>query len=249
MIVIIGILIMIVFRQCENQSSLERQFEQNRVALTDNVKILKNAVGELTWQKAAFVSTIDDMKKYNEKLYNEALEINGKVKSLQNINAQLIITEIKKSIDSLKVKNIALNGGIKSELPWTFEEKYGSFSYYLEGHSDIWRKDSTLEYLGSYLTRQKYNLKLKTYITNVDGILQGGVEPFEPTPGLTFDIETGIFEIPKDMKSSKNWSIGIGPYIGLGYNKVMWSSKEPSFAEFGWSVGIGLNLNYTLFSF
>ena len=247
---VIGLLTLVMFKQCENQDAINRQNEQNRTALTDNVRILENKIGELTWTKAAFAAELADMKKFNIQLYNEAMEINGKVQSLQNINASLIIDEIKKSIDGLKPKDVVEDGGIKTSLPWIFEEQMGSFSYYLEGETNVFRKDSTLALLGSNLMKQEYRLQLKTYITMKDGILEGGVEPLVPTPGLTFDIETGIFNMDSQdvLGGENNFVFGIGPYIGVGYGNV-WNPTGSAYNGFGWSVGIGASITYKIFSF
>jgi len=252
---IIGLLFFVLFKQCEDRRALEWQNEQNRNALLDTVRVIKNKLDEDIWIKTAFAAKLEDMEKLNKKLYDEVKSINGKVKTLQNVDAKMIIDKIVDAINKpTEVGND--NKGYLYKFPWEFKNEIGSFSYNLLGSTYVVHDtlQDTVIIDKTILEKQSYTLALKTFITeDKDGTLIGGVAPIVPTEGLSFSIETGIFDpimSKKFLKASerKNVSFGIGPYIGVGYKTIWNPGGDPStFKGLGWSFGLGLNLSYNLF--
>lgn len=87
--IIVGILIFLNLRTCsrlkdEKQERKKQEIihNQNIDALTDTLKVVKNKLGEEESVKSAFIAENDQLKKLNNKLYNEVLKELGGVKSI-----------------------------------------------------------------------------------------------------------------------------------------------------------------------
>lgn len=253
---IIGLLCVFLFRQCEDNGALKWIAQQNQKALIDSMHIIKNKVDELSWEKTAFAANLEDMKKLNIKLYNEAIEINGKVKTLQNVDVNYIVTKVREAI--VDGGQVTHNGDMDTyKYPWRESYPNGSIKSSLEGFVTIehTRKPNDIINLKSLtINKETLELSLKTYITeNEDGILVGGVSPMQVTPGLNFILETGVFDPINSKKfniaeNPSSYVIGIGPYLGAGFSNV-WNPGGTAYSGFGWSLGIGFTFSYKILSF
>lgn len=256
LVAIIGLLILFLFNQCESNKEMKWFAEQNQNALTDTLTKLNDRLGNAVWEKYAFAGELDDIKKLNAELYKEAIELKGTVKTLHKLNADLIISEIRKiKIDPPDIKETDSNYFYTYN--WNENYKLGSFDSKLSGIIEILKDKQTKEFelKNIEIKKQAISLGLKTFITeDDDGLLKAGVAPLEPTPGLTFKLETGVFDPALSSKynniKKNDFSVGFGPYIGIGYGQI-WnpSGNPPTYNGVGWSSGLSINISYKIFEF
>jgi hypothetical protein len=214
-----SILILIFFSlyQCDSNRDLKDQAkidEQNRLALTDSVRIIKNDLGEEISIKNVLIADKKELFSLNKDLANDLGKLEGKVKYISSI-----VTDIKNS-EPIVITNTVKEypDGLK-ELSWNYDKQFDeNNSRKIEGSSkfviDTTKKILKIVDKGTVITKDEMKIKLITGLTEIDGSYQIYVKT--DYPGVKFDKIDGSVLDKEMFIKPKEPSVIMGPSISAG---------------------------------
>lgn len=236
----------LLLRQCEKTKESEASAKQNFEALKGDLIVIKDKLGNPVTESAAFVASIDELKKLNLNLYNEIKNMKGDIKSLAEFNIAYIDTVKHKLKDTIIFNNSMKVAGYDYISRWIYQGNQGSLYTEFEGESH-YSFDTVafkLHSEGSVLNKSCIKLDLISGIEkSSDGIYRTFVKPKLPTEGLSFNIESAIVDKSTfGIETKDRWAFG--PVVSIGVGGPVTQFKI--FDTFNWQLGFGLT--YNLFS-
>jgi hypothetical protein len=236
-------------RELKNKSELD---EKNIAAMSATLQTERKKNGDLLVVIDGYVATEDDLRKYNQRLYNEVKEQKGHVITLNNTVIQLEQDKVmlRKYIDKLKSEMDSMTKLNDSTWmnKWTLAYKYDSLnSDYFEGTTIIKLvngKTLELKSGGSELTYRKSTIDLVFGNKFEDGKLRVFVESKYPGFGVNHMAGTLIDpnEIPelKKMMEKKHWFNGWNIGISATYGWNFFTQKP--------SLIVGPSMTYSVYN-
>jgi hypothetical protein len=252
LIAMIFLLFSLYVKQCEDNTTLKKIYQQNQKALLDSLFIIKNKVGELSYEKYTLITDVENLKNINKDLYNETQKISGKVKEISEYNIKYEIDEIKKLVSEIKIKQYD-KGTINTDV-WKNNINDGSFNANIEGYTDAYLDtiNCKISKMETYMSSFKYSLDLISYTKiDKDGLIVSGVKTLKETKGLSLNLKS--YEVDdkikdawdKYNKKSSLFSVVLGPYVGYGLSQDKFNNYW--FSNF--QIGIGLQIGIKIFNF
>jgi hypothetical protein len=233
------IVLLLLLQQCNKSSNLKedlRMADQNRLALTDSVRTIKNKWGEEITVKNVLVANAKELKELNTELSKELKKISGDVVYLQRM-----VGKIKN--DTIRITNTVTEypDGTK-QLAWDYDTTYTQFDgRSLAGYSRFVIDTVTGKIIdrGTVITKDEIRIKLTTGLTELDDSYQIFVKT--DYPGLKFDqLDGSIVDKKKFAGSSNESSWVFGPYIGAGVG------YDPHNRVFGPSINVGVGVMFNI---
>lgn len=208
--------------------------KQNIEALKDKVRVVKTKNGKNEFIiKSLVVKNKRDLKKLNDKLYNEIKDERGKVLTLTKFN-----TVIK--YDTLVLKNTLIEypDGYK-DITWLYDTTYSKNNFkFIKGVSRFKiNQNGDLIDLTTLITENTEGIEIVLgYKDNGDGIefFARSEHPYFKVNNIESVMLTSNSQVFNKYKKSKR--LFIGPYLGIGINNNL--IITPSLG-----LGIGYNLN------
>lgn len=243
--IIIFILIVLLLKTCNKlkEERLNHQkeiamYENNLIAMKDSLRTYydKELDRMVTEKTSYLIKNIEDMKKYNEKLYNEFKNIKGLVAGIQS-NINVIVPTLVSELNNIFVDPKDSN---KYTIPWNFNYRDEGFTQTLYGRTQF-KIDPLIckaTPLQSILDTNYFNISVRYALTEEKS--RYIVKAFSPSKLVKFTELDGALVIDKvipDAKTYNNWSFG--PYVGFGLNTDIKGENS----RFGWSVGLSLSYN------
>ena len=225
--ILIGLCIIFYVKSC----SLERKSLSQAKSVRDTTYVYQNKKGEDYTAKDVQVQELSDLKKMNRELYDEVKSLRDnpltvtKVKLLIKTDTVYARVESKDSVDSLQYRYRMFN--------WTGGDKFYSISGQTRLRNDF--KDFQTKIF-------KMQMDADLTMDLIDQKDHMSVIVKSSNPYLKVD---GIYSVMLDPRKSdyikqffkpKRW--GIGPYIGVGFDKDLKLSPQ---------IGIGIQYNFIRF--
>lgn len=225
---LIAVMSLLFLRECGMNSNLRKEAErqsQNTRALMDTVKTVVNKAGEEQSEKLTLIATADELKKYNQDLYEELKKQKAQVMQLvsttASINSQ--VKGIQTTLD--QDPDMPTPPGEKwpksYRLNWAYDSTYspGNFQR-ISGFSRIKvLNDSTFVPGATDITQNSIGFKLVTGLEKDGDDYKIFVKSNHPGFKVS-DIEGAVIprkDNPLFPQSSKwNWGITFGPAISIG---------------------------------
>jgi len=243
LVIAIAILIILNLRTCNSlkQEKMEHKkdvamYENNLIAMNDSItayydKELDRMVSEKT---SLLVKSVDDLKKYNEDMYEEFKTMKNMIAGIQS-DVNVIVPELRSEIRKVKQDP---NDSTKFDIPFEFNFGDEGLTQKIEGFSKISVRDNYPSILYSQLDTNRFNIKLRYALTEDDNTYT--VKAFSPSPLVKFTELDGAMTIDKVVPDSKTvpTRITLGPYVGVGFNKYGDEWKP------GVSVGVSVGYNF-----
>lgn len=240
---------LLLYRQCETEKGLRNDLanaKNNQAALIDTVRVTKNRAGELQYQIRSFISSAEELKALNAELAAELQKQKGQVAQLTKIVGRLSSTHVDPAPGTT-----TSNGQPCDSLGGSFVTKWETYKQYdsinwrrLKGETTVNLKNKKVVNSETNILIDDISFDLITGLTQVDDHYEIFVK--SNYPGFRPTSIKGAF-IPSDKLCPKNppkkWSFGVGPQVGLGLGV-----SGPNIA-FGYYIGVGLSIQYTLFKF
>lgn len=237
-IIILGILLLMSTKSCNNLKTDLAVSNQNNKALSDSVRYSKNKVGELEASKNVLISQKGNLENLSKSLADEVKKEKGRVYSLE----KYILKIGNKPGDTIYIENtlIKYKDG-EYGLNWEYDsifDKENSRS--LSGISKFKLVDSNVIPKNTLITKDEINFNLVTGLREKGDNLEIFVRSNYPGFNV-INLEGAIIDpkknpVFKKYTAPKKWSLG--PYIGFGFS----STLTPS-------IQIGVGLQYSLFKF
>lgn len=225
----------------DSKNELKKQSEiadQNYRALNDSLTHVKNKAGELEATKSAFISKLEELKKINKDLYDEAKKENGELRSLikgaLSIKSNdIVISNSLKSYPDNKTFGLLFEK-YKNDSGMTWSIK-GESRFKLEnntifpGETEIFNNETKVKLVLGFTTEKNGDYKVfarsgSPYVKfdDLDGVL---IIPKKPDPILSPDKKKTRFSLGFNVGygiTTFNRQVYLGPYIGLGvtYNLI-----------------------------
>ena len=228
----------------DEDSSIDNFIDnQNLKALKDSVRVYKNKIGELTYQKYSLISNNNSLDSLNKELAEELKNARGKV-----------ITIVKyKTIykrDTVYVNNTLtkyLDG--RYSLDWKNDTIYSPGNYRTLSGNSFFKVDTltnTITPLYTRINRDEIGFSMVTGLQEKDSLLEIFVTPKFPGMIVT-DIQGTLVdpresEVIKKFFPAKKWSVG--PYFGIGISSNL---KKPS--QIIPTIGFGVSIQRSLIRF
>jgi hypothetical protein len=245
----IVVLALLLLQQCgatRNAKTDLAMANQNIFALNDSIRISKNRVGELQYEKGVLITSEKGLRDLNEELYNELKKQRDDIAFLQKIVGKLSTPVPQQPIPG--------TGGVTGRPCDSIGTYYAEWEDYRQFDADNYRRlkaktDITVKY--EKVTDVKTSILTDEIgfdlITGIKENSDGNFEIFVKSnyPGFTPTKIDGAFIPRKDLfppQKKKNWSVGVGPQIGVGVGGL--ATPGPV-----WYFGLGLGLQYTFFRF
>lgn len=229
----IAVLSLLFLRECGQNSDLRKEAErqsQNANALMDTVKIVVNRAGEEQAERLTLIATTEELKTYNQSLYNELQKQRGQVMQLVSTTA---------SINS-QVKGIQTTLDQDPEMPtppgekwpksyrlnWSFDSTYSVGNYHrIKGFSRLRvLNDSTFVPGLTDITENESGFKLITGLKKEGGDYKIFVKSDHPGFKVS-DIEGAVIPSKGNplFPQKRNWGLGItfGPTLSVGGSVTM----------------------------
>lgn len=200
-------------------SNYKEMNNNNIIALTDSIHYYQNKNGELIASKRLLMGDMSTLKLANDSLYNVLKDMKvSKPNSVVYIQGEASLPQV----DTMWiVQKDSLN---KINKEFAFNDDYRS----LEGN--VYLVDDTL---GLNVAKDEVYFDYVVAIENNQVLLKSN------NPYIKYKEITGL-TVPNQVSKKKHWSIGIGPNVSYGYD-----FNNRKFAPM---IGIGVQLNYNLFS-
>lgn len=214
--------------------------ENNLKALNDTLKVYFDEVLNATVsEKTAYiVQNIEDLKKYNEELFNEFKNINGLIAGFSG-EVRVQLSDIENKLDG-QVNEDPTDETYR-ELPWYFNYSDDGFKYNVTGFSSFRLVDCEIIDPRSRLVSSDFSIDVKYSLTETsDGYI---VSAYTKSPLVSFNNIDGVVNINKTKSDCITSRWGFGPSIGFGLNTDV-VGKE---SRFGWHIGFGVT--YSIFNF
>lgn len=240
--IIIFLLVVSLFKTCGdlNREKDARKkdvvlYENNIKAATDSLKTYydKKLDAMVTEKTSYMLSEISDLKKYDEKLYNEFKGVKNMVAGIKS-DVNIIIPTLIDINNNLPKPDPG--DSTKFTLPFAFNYKDEGLTQNLIGntHFRILNNKPQIP-ITSTLTTNTFDIKLK-YNIKKDEKGRSVVQATSPSKLVQFTELDGALILPKTPQASR---FAFGPYVGFGLNTDIVGQG----ARFGWSVGIGGTYN------
>lgn len=226
-IVLLGIIIFMGFRTC----NMEKELMSNNIILTDSLYEYKNKVGELYAEKTTYISSIDELKRINQDLYDECKKLKDN---------PIIVTKIETitKIDSVYIKSepIIVNDKITNNYNYNDNYLNMNISHILyDNVGELFVNDISMKadiYYNIIEDKKNKSLSIITRSTNpyliINDVNGGLISPdnsktldnyFKRKNKWTFGISGGMYCI-YDINSK---AIGVGPGFGLSLSYNFYS--------------------------
>lgn len=248
LLIIVAVLLILLFRQCNQTSNLKNQLSLQSLnidALHDSIRIEKNKLGEETYLKKILLTDKENLEKLNSDLAKELKIAKGKVIALEKINANI-------ASDTQYVNNtITLYTNGNYSLDWKFDTTYSQGNYRRFSGSSFFNIDTIYNKVNPGRTRineDEIGFSFVTGIREKDKALEIFITPRYPNMKIT-NIEGAIIDPSKSsvlrmMFPRRKWNIG--PYVGLGISAGSGFNGE---FMIGPSLNIGIAVSWSWISF
>lgn len=218
-IILLAIIVFMGFKTCNT----EKELIANNVILTDSLYEYRNKVGELYAEKATYISTIDDLSRINQELYDECKKLKDN---------PIVVTKIETvtKIDSIYIKSepIIVNDKITNNYNYNDNYLNMNISHVLYNNiGELFVNDISVEadiYYDIIENKKSKSLSIITRSTNpylkINDVNGGIINPtnsktlenyFKHRNKWSFGISGGMYCI-YDVNSK---TIGVGPGFGL----------------------------------
>jgi hypothetical protein len=248
LLVIVGIVCMLLFRQCSSTLNLQSQLEiqnLNLDALNDTVRVQKNKAGEDMFVKKTLLANKESLEKLNSDLAVELKKVKGQVIALQKVKA-----ETKTEIQYVPTYVTKYNDG-KYSLDWKLDTTYSEGNYRKLSANSYFEIDTlrhTIKPGNTKIGEDVLGFSFVTGLREKDNALEIFVTP--KYPGMTITSMEGAIidphksEVLKKMFPQKKWSIGpfAGVGIGAGVNFIGKPIAGPVFV-------LGIGVQYSIIKF
>lgn len=248
LLVIIGILCMLLFRQCSSTSNIQSQLDiqnLNLDALNDTIRVQKNKAGEDMFVKKTLLADKNSLEKLNSDLSDELKKVKGQVIALQKVGAKVDtkIRYVPTYLTEYPDGNYSLD--------WKFDTTYSEGNYRKFSGNSFFEIDISTNEVIPRKTKIGEDILAFSFVTGLrekDDALEIFVTPKYPDMVIT-DIEGAIIdphksEVLKKMFPQKKWSVG--PYAGIGIGAGNAFNGIPII---GPMFSLGIALQYSLFKF
>jgi hypothetical protein len=245
--IIVGVLIVLFSGTCGRNSRLKEESErqvQNISAMTDTIRTIKLANGELQSSKNAFMASAKELEKLNSDLAAEVKAQKGKVVTLNRIVFQLKqdTADLQAYINELLTKYetpVKVNDSTWN-VDWTLAFTYDSANFDIFNGRTVVGLRGPIAYLPQISLTQN-----KTFLLNRQSQMSltwgqkwedGRLKVYAQTSHPAF--QTKLLEgTYVDFPKKKHWftGFGIGPSINLGYDFL---NQKPAIV-----AGIGIQYN------
>jgi hypothetical protein len=245
----IVVLVLLLLQQCgatRNAKTDLAMANQNIFALNDTIRVAKNRADELQYEKGMLITSEKGLKDLNENLYNELKKQRGDIAFLQQIVGKLSTPKPDGPIPG--------TGGVTGNpcdstgtyfAEWEDYRQFDSLNYRrLKAKTDIKVFKKKVTDVKTEILTDEIGFNL---ITGIKENKEGNFEIFVKSdyPGFVPTRIDGAFIPRKDLfppQKKKNWSVGVGPQIGVGVGGL--ATPGPV-----WYFGVGVGLQYTFFRF
>lgn len=241
--VIILILILLNLKTCGNLSKeqLNHQrdnkiYENNIYAMNDTLKTKYDKdLDRMVTEKTSFlVKSVDDLKLYNEEMYNEFKNVKNMVAGIKS-DVRVILPALNDAIGNINQDPADSN---KFSMPWEFKFSDPGLTQNLIGKSNFGLNNCKPYFINSNLDSNSFNIKLRYAIT--EDADKYTVKAFSPSPLVTFTEMDGALSIDKIVpEATKSNRFSFGPTIGIGLNTDI-TGKD---SRIGWTIGVGATYN------
>jgi len=248
LLVVIAILCLLLFRQCDGNLDLKSQIKiqnMNLDALKDTVRIQKNKAGENTYVIKALLSDKKSLERLNKDLKDELDKQKGKV-----IVIERVITETE--VDTQYIYNyLSSYGNNKFSLDWKYDSTFSENNYRKFSGKSFFTVDTINNKVLPDITRidqDEMGFSFVTGIREKDKSLEIFVTPKYPGMKVT-QIEGAVIDPAKSdvlKKMFPNKKFSIGPYVGVGIGAGVGINGSPIF---GAVFNIGVGLQYSIIKF
>lgn len=242
--IIIIILIILMFSTC-NRLSEEKlnhkkdiaMYENNLTAQNDSIRTYYDKkIGMMISEKTSYlVKSVDDLKKYNEDMYNDFKNMKNMVAGIQS-TVGVIVPKLTSEINKIKQDP---NDSNKYTIPWQFTYSDAGLNQNLIGYSNFTLDNQCKPYgINSTLDTNIFNIKLRYAVTEEKGKYL--IKAFSPSNLVKFTELDGALTLDKmipDVTTPNKWAFG--PYVGIGLNTDMTGQNS----RFGWSIGFSATYN------
>lgn len=233
--VLVIILIILLFKQCEATKSAERRGDQNAKAASEGMKKYFEKDSSLTAEKYSYlVKSIADLEKYNKDLYEQFKKWKDK-DVVGGTSSTLTYSPESKTITTNIVQN-GLSGTVTVKYD-TIVEKTG-FQRHIQGYMPFNIKDSLLYTQPFVLSKDIIKFKVSTGFVKDD---KGNYKVLGNVSGMDMDIDVDGALVESQMSGYKEpWlqmalqggvglnsikPLGFTPYIGVGLSIPFWNIK------------------------
>lgn len=218
LLIVIAILCILLFKQCNNASNLSNQLDiqnHNLDALNDTIRIQKNKAGEDMFVKKTLLANKENLEKLNVDLSVELKKVKGQVIALQKVKA-----ETKNEIQYVPTYVTKYADG-KYSLDWNLDTTYSEGNYRKLSASSYFGIDTITHKVSAGKTKIKEDILGFSFVTGLrekGNALEIFVTP--KYPGMTITSMEGAIIDPhkssvlKKMFPEKNRSFG--PFVGVG---------------------------------
>lgn len=211
---------------------------QNDSAENAKIVLAVNKAGDLEATKQSFVTSLADLKKQNDSLYNESKKEIGTLRAI--IQTQGTVSTAPVSISNSLIKKA---DGETYGLAFAQDHLDTTLQWSIAGESDFKLINNVITPGTTTITKNKMSVNL------VLGFTEEGTDykvfARSTSPDVTFNTLNGGLIIPKQgdivcppVPAQKRW--GIGPFIGVGFGGS--NILTPSIF-----VGIGVDYNLVRF--
>ncbi len=244
MALIIALLIILNLKTCGslNTEKLNHQrdngmYENNIEAMNDTLKTkFDKDLNRMVSEKTSYlVKSVDDLKKYNEDLYNEFKNVKNMVAGIKS-DVRVILPKLNDAIGSI---NQDPNDTNKYSIPWDFKFSDEGLNQTLLGRSNFGLNNGKPYFINSKLDSNSFDIKLRYAITEDDN--KYTIKAFSPSPLVQFTEMDGALSIDKvvpEATKANRWSFG--PTIGIGLN----TDLKGGGSRLGWNIGVGVTYNF-----
>ena len=247
----IAVLIFLLMQKCDAVRDLTTDLKMssnNIKALNDTITTSKNKAGQLQYEKDVLLSSQAGIRELNSRLYQEIKKTQGQVAYIAELVAGIEIPKPPASPGTGSVSGDPCDSlGGTFTVEWEAKQDFDSLnSRHLKTKTMIGVKD------GKIVDNLTETIKDEIRFNLITGLVEknGNFEIFVRSdfPGFKPTKIDGAF-IPREKlfptQKKKNFSIGVGPQLGLGLGGgTTATSWRPAFY-----IGVGASFQYTIFRF
>jgi len=249
MFIAIVVLTLLLLRQCGETRNAKTDLamaNQNNFALNDTIRVSKNRINELQYEKGILITSEKGLKDLNTELYSELKKQTGDIAFLQKIVGKLSTPVPGKPIPGTgSISGSPCDSVGVYHATWEDFRQFDHNNYRrLKAKTDITVKDKNVSSVNTDILIDDIGFDL---ITGIKENPDGNFEIFVKSnyPGFMPTAIDGAFIPRKDLfppQAKKNWGVGVGPQTGVGLGGS--TTLGPV-----WYFGIGLSVQYTFFKF
>ena len=248
LVAIIAILILLLFRQCDSNSSLKSKLDiqnANLAALKDSVRLQKNKAGEDTYVIKTLLADKNSLAQLNKGLKDELDKQKGQVIFIDRVVTETVV-------DTHYVNNyLTAYGNNKFSLDWKYDSIFSPDNYRKFSGNSFFTVDTINNRVIPGKTRINEDGLGFSFVTGLrekDKSLEIFVTPKYPGMKIT-KIEGAVIdpyksEVLKKMFPDKKFSVG--PYVGVGLGTGIGINGKPIL---GAMFNIGVGIQYSIIKF